>query len=310
VLTPQQQTPVEKIAEVIIAAKKNNEASIIAVFIGGERTKDAVSYLKRNNIPNFANPDSAVDALDKYYQWNVFRQNKTASAPEKISAERKKQVAEIISTALAQKRGALLFPEAAEIVQLYGINCVKSYTIMSGASVPEIAEYPVVVKIDSDKVLHKSDKQALILDIKDKESLLAAVAKLQSSFPGEQLVVQPMQEKQAELILGIKKDDIFGPVIVYGLGGIYTEVFKMVDFLIPPMGADDVKNNILKGKLGFLFQGARGQAAYDIDEFAGIVSGLTAFALENGQVREFDINPLFIYNDKHNALAVDVKIII
>ena len=99
-------------------------------------------------------------------------------------------------------------------------------------------------------------------------------------------------------------------MIVYGLGGIYTEVFKMVDFLIPPMPADEIKSSVMKGKLGFLFQGARGQAAYDADEFAAVVAGLMDFALENGQVKEFDINPMFIYNDGRRACGVDVKIMI
>jgi acetyl coenzyme A synthetase (ADP forming)-like protein len=309
VLTPQEQTPVQKIAEVIVEAKKTNTAAIATVFIGGERIGSAVSYLKQNNIPNFANPDSAVEALDKYYKWSVSGKRGTSAAGKK-SPQRKKRVTDIIAKAQDQKRGALLFPEAAEIMELYGINCVKAYAILPGSPVPEVAEFPVVLKIDSDKVLHKSDKQALILNIKDKGALLSAIDKLQKNFPGAQLVAQPMQEKQTEIILGIKKDDIFGSVIVYGLGGIYTEVFKMVDFLIPPMSVAEIKSSILKGKLKFLFEGARGQAAYDADEFAAIVAGLMDFALENGQVREFDINPLFIYNDKRKASAVDVKIIL
>ena len=109
--------------------------------------------------------------------------------------------------------------------------------------------------------------------------------------------------------MGIKKDEIFGPVIVYGLGGIYTEVFKMVDFLIPPMSTSEIKENVLKGKIGFLFKGARGQKAYNIDEFAQVLSGIMDFALENDEINEFDINPMFIYNDDRKACAVDVKII-
>ena len=308
-LTPQEQTPVEKISETIITAKKVNSIPMLAVFIGGEKTRKAILYLEKNNVPNFSNPENAVHALDQYYKWDVFKKNKAETNIAAISSERKNQVAEIIFKAQAQKRKALLFSESAQIMEKYGIKCSEFWEILPLASAPENISYPVALKVDSDKILHKSDKQALILNIKDKDGLDSAVKKLQNNFPGEQLIVQPMEEKQTEIILGIKRDPIFGPVIVYGLGGIYTEIFKMVDFLIPPMSEDAIKKNLLKGKLGFLFNGARGQANYDDSEFSKILTALMAFSLENEQLREFDINPMLIYNDGRKACAIDVKII-
>ena len=315
-LTPQEQTPVEKISETIIKAKKINNIPMIAVFIGGGKTRKAIAYLEKNNIPNFSNPENAVRALDQYYKWDIFRKNKNKITEQKLSSERAMQVAKIITNAQNKKRRALLFPEAADVMRRYGINCVESYEILAGIQdVPEIKNYPVVLKVDSDKVLHKSDKQALILNIENKEALNVAIKKLQENFPNEQLLVQEQllikasQGGQTEIILGIKKDEIFGPIIVYGLGGIYTEVFKMVDFLISPMDIIELKKSIIGGKIGFLFNGVRGQAAYDIDEFAKIILGLMDFALENSEVKEFDINPIFIYNYGRKACAVDVKII-
>lgn len=309
-LTPQQQTPVEEIARIIIKTKQTSKSTIVTVFIGGQRTKNSVRSLKQNNIPNFSDPEKAVSALEKYYRWNIFRKKKNEVFVQKFSSKRAKQVAKIIANAKNQKRSALLFSEAVEVMAQYGIGCVESYEIAPNRNiVPEIKNYPVVLKVDSDKVLHKSDKQALILNIKDKISLETAIKKLQENFPGEQLLVQAMQDRQTEIILGIKKDDVFGPIVVYGLGGIYTEVFRMVDFLIPPINLDEIKKAVLEGKIGFLFSGARGQAAYNLDEFAKIVAGLMDFALENSEVKEFDINPMFIYNDSRKACAVDVKII-
>jgi len=309
-LTPQEQTPVEKIGEMIIAAEKTSEVPILAVFIGGERTKKSVLHLKRNNIPNFSDPESAVRALDQYYKWSIFRKTEVTENERRDLPERKNKIAKIISEARAQKRKALLFGESAQVMEEYGIKCAQFYEILPSAGTPEEVDYPVALKVDSDKVLHKSDKQALILGIKDKAGLNLAIEKLRDNFPKERFIVQPMQEKNTEIILGIKKDQIFGPVIVYGLGGIYTEIFKMVDFLIPPMGKDRIRENILKGKLGFLFEGARGQTAYDINEFSEIVAALMDFSSENEQIKEFDINPMFIYNDGRKACAIDVKIII
>ncbi|HBI33522.1 MAG TPA: hypothetical protein DEA43_04965 [Candidatus Moranbacteria bacterium] len=310
VLTPQQQTPVEKIANSIIKNRKENQVAMLTVFIGGGRIKKSVDELKKNYIPNFSNPDGAISALNKYYKWSLFKKNKETIAKENIIASRKKQVGEIIAGAKKENRNALFFSEAFEVMKKYAINPVSYVEILPESEISPIMQYPVVIKVDSDKVLHKSDKQALILNIKDPSALEEATKKLRANFPTERLVVQPMQDKQIEIILGIKKDSIFGPVIVYGLGGIYTEVFKMVNFLIPPMSAQSIKEQILKSKISFLFSGARGQQAYDVEEFASIISGLMNFAIENDDVSEFDINPLFIYNDGRAASAVDIKIII
>ncbi|MDD5464709.1 MAG: acetate--CoA ligase family protein [Candidatus Moranbacteria bacterium] len=283
---------------------------MLTVFIGGGRIKKSVDELKKNYIPNFSNPDGAISALNKYYKWSLFKKNKETIAKENIIASRKKQVEEIIAGAKKENRSALFFSEAFEVMKKYAINPVSYVEILPESKISPIMQYPVVIKVDSDKVLHKSDKQALILNIKDPSALEEAAKKLRANFPTERLVVQPMQDKQIEIILGIKKDSIFGPVIVYGLGGIYTEVFKMVNFLIPPMSAQSIKEQILKSKISFLFSGARGQKAYDIEEFASIISGLMNFAIENDDVSEFDINPLFIYNNGRAASAVDIKIIL
>ncbi|EKD58606.1 MAG: hypothetical protein ACD_56C00090G0005 [uncultured bacterium] len=314
VLTPQQQTPVEKIANVIIENKAKN-VTTAAIFIGGDRVFSSINLLKKSDVPNFSDPQRAITALDKYYRWEVVRKQKEIAVKSFKSAGRKKNVAEIVAKAKKENRSALLFAEAAEIAKQYGIDSGDFWTIAKGgtnlpAGGSEISKFPLVAKIDSDTVLHKSDRQGVILSIKNQAELSDAIAKLQQNFPGEQILIQPMQSKQIELILGIKVDEIFGPVIVYGLGGIYTEVFKMVNFMLAPMSLVEIKNHILESKIGFLFQGVRGQAVYDLEEFASILQGLMALATENRQLAGLDINPLFIYNDGRKASAVDIKIII
>jgi acetyltransferase len=310
VLTPQEQTPVEKIAQAIIKNKKHCSATLITIFIGGERIKKSIAELKNNLIPNFSNPDSAINALDKYYRWSIFKKNIKKDVEKSLSVNRQKETKAIIKKAITEKRSALFFSEAATVMSKYGIKAVESWDIMPGTSIDAIENFPVVLKVDSDQVLHKSDKQALILNIKNKEELNESISKLRVNFPIERLIVQTMHNKHAEIILGIKVDDIFGPVIVFGLGGIYTEIFKMVNFLIPPMSAEAIKQEVLKSKISFLFAGVRGQKSCDLDEFVSIIYGLMEFSLENENVKEFDINPLFLYNDGQKSQAVDIKIIL
>jgi acetate---CoA ligase (ADP-forming) len=306
-LTPQDQTPVRKIAQKIINFKKKSEKNILTVFMGGVRVEKAISKLKENNIPNFFLSDQAVGALNNYYTWQsaVGIQSLQSRDWIPMDLERQKKVQSIIAQAKIDGRGALLFAEAAEIVKMYGINPVATFTENSTDIV-----FPVAVKVDSDKVLHKTDKQGLILGIKNQVELTEAISKIKNNFPGENFIIQPMQKIKTELILGIKKDEIFGPIAVFGLGGIYTEVFKMVDFLVPPASLVEVKEKLLASKIKFLFAETRGQMPYDIDEMTKILLGLSELALELEEIKELDINPLLIYNDGKSAVAVDVKMII
>lgn len=308
VLTPQDQTPVAKVARKVINFRKKSKKNVSAVFIGGKRVEKSIKKLRENDIPNFEYPDQAISALDAYFRWNENRNKFKEDMPE-INNERKENVAKIIKKARTEGRKALYFSEAGEVMNLYGIKPVKCFEYGSNFNIDDIG-FPVVVKIDSDKVLHKTEKKGLVLGIKNNDELESTAEEMENNFPGEKIIIQPMLLRQTELILGIKRDEIFGPIIAYGLGGIYTEIFKMVDFLVPTSDTEGIKKNILKSKIRFLFQETRGQKAYDIEELAGIISGIGQFALENKEIKEFDINPLLVYNNGEKAAAVDIKIII
>ena len=313
VLTPQDQTPVEKVADKVIEFKNRSEKAVMTIFIGGERVEKAIAKLKENNVPNFSFPKQAIQSLDEYYKWSIFK-NTSEEKKEKPSfaevSQRKEKVSQIIASAKAVGRSALLFSEAKEVMETYGIRTIDSVSANHDPERLVSVKFPVVVKVDSDKVLHKTDRQGLILNIQDQNGLEVAIEKMRENFPGENIIVQPMLPRQTELILGIKKDAVFGPIVLYGLGGIYTEIFKMVDFLVPPLSTEEIRNDLVKGKLAFLFEGARGQKAYDINELAEILHGLAKLAVEIGEIKELDVNPLIAYNNGDKAMAVDVKIII
>lgn len=304
ILTPQDQTPVDKIAEVIINFQKKTAKIVVAVFIGEDRVEKAIQKLRENNVAVFSFPESAVAALNVFWKWDNSRRAKLVKAEIKKNGGGIRKIIEIINRAKKEDRKALYFPEAKEVMKAYGVNTVDCFDMKS------VSKFPVTLKVDSDKILHKTDKKGLILDIKSQKEFEKALNKMRRDFPGEKLIVQPMLERKVELILGIKKDPTFGPVLVYGLGGIYTEVFKMADFLVPPLSAEEIKNNLRESKIGFLFRKTRGQNPYDANEIAKIIRGVSQLAQEVGVINELDINPLLVYNDGRKATAVDVKIII
>lgn len=331
ILTPQDQTPVAKIARKIINFKKKSDKNITTIFIGGKRVEKAVKKIKESGIPNFEYPDQAISALDLYCRWDDYQRKNVQNSPEtnlytrnlnnfpeekakpvsvgEINGERKNKVSEIVNKALSGERKALYFSEASRVMNLYGMKTANFLEYGENLNFENIS-FPAVAKVDSDKVLHKTDKKGLVLGIKNKEDLEKAVDELKSNFPGKKIIIQPELPRTTELILGIKRDAIFGPVIAYGLGGIYTEIFKMVDFLIPPSDVSGIKDGLLRGKIRFLFSETRGQKPYNLEEISEVIHELSLFAIENPEVLEVDVNPLLIYNDGKDAQAVDLKIII
>lgn len=331
-MTAQDQTPTERIAEVVVNFSQQSSQNIIPVFIGGEKIKNAVKILQENELPNFEFPKKIVDVLDKIAVNEEYREEKTimisnedsivgGKSARKKDADRKERLQKIISNAKSENRKALLFAEASEIMRTYDIPVVNFANIeppqkgrkkllkIGRGQCSYRGEFPVVLKVDSDKVLHKTDRQGLILGIKNEKELKKSIDKMRADFPQENLIVQPMIELTTELILGLKRDDIFGSVIVFGLGGIYTEVFKMVDFLLPPLSLREIEKEILNGKIGFLFKETRGKKIGDIKKMAEILFNFGKLAQEQKEIKEIDINPLLI-DAKGDIMAVDVKIII
>lgn len=309
ILTPQEKTPVEKIAKTIIKFKKSSKKKIIAAFIGGELVSGAVVEMKKNGVATFEFPEKAVEIMDQLYEWSLMKEKDIFKEINNFSQERKEIAEKIIEEAKLEGRKALRFDEASNVLAMYGINSLECRYFKPGDVLADNIPYPAVAKIDSDKILHKTDQKALVLNIGNNEQLEKALDDLWSRFPGEDVLVQPMLGKGTEIILGVSRDPLFGPIVVCGLGGIYAEVFNMVDFYIAPMTHAQVVEKLLTSKIGFLFKGARGQESFDVDEMGEIVLGIMRFAEDLDEVREFDINPLFIYNNGGKAVAADLKII-
>jgi acetate---CoA ligase (ADP-forming) len=305
ILTPQDQTPVEKIASEIIAFKKKTKTVVITSFIGGERVEPATGKLSQAGVPNFPFPERAVKVLDQMHHWNTKIINSGIYAKPNIPVK----IGNIIQKAKKEERVALYFDEAAAVMKAVNVPVIESEILSAESDIEKIKKYPVVLKVDSDKVVHKTDKKGLVLDIKNGQELLSAYQELRQNFPDARFIVQSMVERQVEIIVGMKRDDVFGPVIVVGLGGIYTEIFKTVDFFIPPGSIDHIDQWLKSSRIGFLFSGARG-LTYDSRKISEIIKNLADLSLASDSVVSLDINPLLIYNDGRSPLSVDVKIII
>lgn len=313
IMTAQSQTPVASIAEVVKDFYQKSSKNIVPVFIGGEKIKEGRDILKNAGIPNFEFPKEVIDALDKMISSDKLEKNISARTVAKESLLKrifgiKKE--NIIDKAIECNSKALLFGEAGDLMKEFSIPVVDFVNLSSSDELNEISfNFPVVLKVDSENVLHKTEKKGLILGIENMEELKKEVAEMRNNFQRENLIIQPMLKYEAELILGLKRDSVFGPVIVFGLGGIYTEVFRMVDFLILPLNKEEIKRKIEESKIGFLFRETRGKKVAVLDEFTELIFNFASLIEANEKIKEIDINPLLV--TKGGELkAVDVKVIL
>lgn len=310
-MTAQGQTPVSAIAEVVRDFYRQSEKNILPVFIGEEKIEAGRAVLREARVPSFEFSKELIDALDKTLKKEGSeKKNSFADLLQQVAGQifTKTKKNNLLKEAVQAGRKALLFGEAGRLMKNYDIPVVDFINLPPGEEFGGEISFPVVLKVDSEDVLHKTEKQGLILGIKSENELRQEISEMRSNFPNENLIIQPMVKYQAELILGLKRDSVFGPVIVFGLGGIYTEIFKMVDFLILPLTKDEIRKKIEQSKIGFLFRETRGKKIADLEEFVKLIDNFAKLVQENDEIKEIDINPLLI-NEQGKFEAVDVKII-
>ncbi len=305
-LTPQDQTPVDEIAKMIVNVQQKTRKLVMTSFIGGERVKKAIEFMNDNGILHFNSPKLALYALSTF----VDKKNIYTMIYNSIDKKRADAVKKIIDG--VQKRTSLYFDECKMIAKKYNINISKHWDITKGLDAKTKIKYPCIVKVDNPNILHKTDHGGVILSIKNLKELDNARRILLNRFSeiGTKIIVQPMFPIKTELIIGFKRDPIFGVIIIAGLGGIYTEVFKRIDFYITPLTLKEIKNTLKNGNISFLFNGTRGIQKYDINSIANIIYNMALMGIENPQIKTVDINPLLVYNNDIADVAVDFKVIL
>ncbi len=305
-LTPQDQTPVDDIAKMIIQLQAKTKKLIITSFIGGQRVRVAVDNMNKSSVLHFNSPKTALSAAASFIKTRqIFSITKKTVTQDRIDFVQK------IITKI-KDRESLYFQECDNIAKKYNLPISKFWDITLGLDAKNHVKYPCVIKVDNPNVLHKTDRGGVILPINNLRELDKARKILLERFEenGTRIIAQPMLKIKTELIIGLKRDPVFGVVIVAGLGGIYTEIFKKVNFYISPLSIKEIQNILLNGELSFLFSGERGENSYNLDAISNIIYNMYMMGIENSQITAIDINPLLVYNDDKEDVAVDFKIVL
>jgi acetyltransferase len=315
--TPQAMTDPVAIAEVIGQARKTTHKPIMPCFVGGVVMDEGVRILKQEGMYNYNDPARAAYTLRMMSRYHKISQ-RVYTPPRHFDVDKEK-VMKIIDH--SRKMGiTVLGLEALPVLEAYGIPTLK-YKIASSvtgalAAAKEMG-YPIVMKIVSPDIIHKSDVGGVKVGISSDEELENAYNKMMKDVTLAAprcrisgVLIQQMATGGKEVILGTNRDPQFGPLIMFGLGGIYVEVLKDVQFRIAPLNEKDAYGMIYGIKTHQMLEGTRGEKPSDIEKLVEFLERLSQLVVDFPDILELDINPVKVYEKGKGCLALDVRMAI
>ena len=315
ILTPQAMTDMEKTADAVIRTAKSTTKPIITSFMGEKRVRRGIDLLKAASIPNFSYPELAVKAFKRLSDQWAWKNNK----PEELVTSWYNFDAAAETVASVLKKGIFQVgeEEAMQILTYYGFQFPKRAIARTSKEAGEMASnigFPVVMKISSPDILHKTDVGGVRVNVKTQQeaedAFLDITANARRIMPDafiKGVMVFEMLKGGKEVILGVTFDRTFGHMIMFGLGGIYVEVLKDVAFRIVPVTRRDARTMINEIKTIGLLQGARGERPVDISAIASYIVNLSCLVSDFPEIQELDVNPLMVM--EKGAIALDARII-
>ena len=316
ILTPQAMTDVENVAEVVTNAVRQSDRPVITSFMGEARVRGAIEKLKQSGIYNFPYPEKAVRAFKRLSDYRAWK-DLPIEEPERGHYDVEKARA-VIHRQQAGEGVRLSEEDAFEALAAYGFNFPKKALAKTSEEAQAIASkigFPVVMKISSPDIIHKTDIGGVRLGVKSKDEARDAFMEITSNarrlMPGafiNGVMLYETAKPGKEVILGITYDRTFGHMLMFGLGGIYVEVMKDVSFRVAPIARRDALRMTDEIRASALLKGARGERPVDINLIADGLLALSALVSDFPRIRELDINPLVV--GEKDALALDARILL
>ena len=314
-LTPQSMTEPVETARAVVNLRKKTDKAIVVSLMGRDLVAQGVKLLRDNKIANTTFPESAalgLGALAKFVTWTKIKE----SGVKVFADVDREKVAKIFQE--ARKVGKTSFPEAEamEILRAYNFPLLKSATAKSAKEAKKIlSEFncAAAMKIVSPDILHKSDVGGVMLNVTADTveskftEMMTVVAKNMPQAKLEGVLLMEMAPQGHETILGINKNSL-GSMLMFGLGGIYVEVFKDVTFAFPPLTLLEIKKMVNGLKSSSIFAGTRGQQAIDQESLISAIARLAQLSSDFPEIKELDINPLLL--SASGAKVLDARIVI
>lgn len=318
ILTPQAMTQIEMTAHAVGKLSKEFDKPILACFMGEARIEVAVDILAEYGVPNYPFPERAAETFAAMRDYREYRDRPDARI---IRFEvDQSAAAALIATVRRDGRVSLGDAECRSMLDAYGLTRPKAEIAANAEEAVRIASdigYPVVLKIASPDILHKTDVGGVKVgltspaDVKDAFELI--VYRAQRYVPDARIwgcLVQEMVPKGIELLVGMSRDAQFGPLITFGLGGIYVEALRDVTFRIAPFGRKDAEEMLEEIRARTLLDGVRGEPAADKEAIIDTLLRMSQMVTDFPEIVEMDINPLVVYTEGSGAMALDMRLVL
>ncbi len=314
-LTPTAMVDVEATAMAVINISKLSDRPILTSFMGKKSVEIGAKTLLKYGIPNYSYPEEAVSSMNAMYRYHLW-----TNRPEKTYHNFngvKDKAARVFIDVKRENRERLTELEIHDVLEAYGFSQPGSMFARTSDEAVAAAKgigYPVVMKIVSPQIIHKSDMGGVRVNLNSKKDVENAffdiTTHVRNIMPAAQIygvMIQEMVPKGKEVIMGITKDPQFGHMIMFGLGGIYVEVLKDVSFRIAPLSREDAHEMIRETKTFPLLRGVRGETEADIEAIEESLLVLSQMAMDFPDIIEADINPLLVRQRGEGAVAIDAR---
>jgi acetyl coenzyme A synthetase (ADP forming)-like protein len=318
ILAPQVMTKIEETAEAVGRIAARYDKPILGCFMGEAKVGPGIKVLNEYKIPNYPFPERAVGALKAMLGYRRWLDHPPLKI-EEFDVDRER-VRGIFEQVRADGRQAIGDAEARDIMQAYGIPIPGSKLATSADEAVEFAEeigYPVVMKIASPDILHKTDIGGVKLGISDATDVRDAfdllVYRATRYMPDAQIwgcLVQEMVRGGKEVIVGMNFDPQFGPLMMFGLGGIYVEALKDVAFRIAPFSRQEAEEMIREIRSYSLLKGVRGERPSDTEAIVDTLLRLSQLVTDFPEIMEMDVNPLIVFEAGRGAVGVDMRLVL
>lgn len=320
-LCPAAVTEPEKTAETIVGlSQEYTNKPVMSVYMGGRTLAAGKKYLTDNGVPDFTFPEPSVRALEGMIRYTEFITKKPVAKTIELPGINKAAVRKIIDKVLAEKRVVLLGHEASEVMLAYGIPASRSLLAKDENEAAAIAAeigFPVAMKISSPRIAHKTDVGGVEIGIYNEKEVLNAYRRIMEKVtyylpdaPIHGIEVQNMVDDGVETIIGMSRDIQFGPLVVFGLGGIYVNLMEDVTFRLATAldNYDEARKMISETKAYTLLKGYRGKKPADTNALIDAILRTARLVTDFREITEMDINPVRVHHE--GATALDVKITI
>jgi acetyltransferase len=322
ILAPAATTEIMETAKIVPRVAKDIDKPILSSFMGLVDVSEGVRYLEQNGIPNYVFPEEASRTMAAMIQYSENMKPHEGRRREifRLLEDQEKAAAVIAAKLSGRKEYFMTEKEAHELLMCYGFPLLKSRLVRDPselASAIEEVGFPAVMKLDSPDILHKSDAGGVRLGIKSQEQaekafheIIASAKRYRPSALIRGILLQQMAREGVEVILGSTRDPRFGPICMFGLGGIFVEALKDVTFRLAPMWETSAEIMVRSIRAYRVLQGIRGKPAADIKAAKLSILRLSAMVANHPEIAELDINPLILYPEGEGCVVADARIIL